>query len=99
MSSLKTDTLLDPSHAAKYPITGLPPHTLDIKVGGLYRLLRNVSVDRGLVKNIRVEVRATGRDVVTVRVLNGDPTSADLPIPRTCFKYQTPGKNATLFRR
>ncbi|KAJ3553472.1 hypothetical protein NM688_g3598 [Phlebia brevispora] len=30
---------------------GLPPHALSIKVGGIYRLLRNFSVDKGLVES------------------------------------------------
>lgn len=37
---------------AQRAFPGLPPHTLTIKVNGVYRLLRNFSLDCGLVKNM-----------------------------------------------
>jgi hypothetical protein len=48
------DSILD--YAAKNPPPGLPPHSLTIKPNAGFRLLRNFSVDRGLVKNVRVVV-------------------------------------------
>lgn len=42
--------------AAKQTPPGLPSHTLTIKTNRVYRLLQNFSLDRGLVKNVRVIV-------------------------------------------
>ena len=39
-------------YVSKQTPPGLPPHTLTVKVNGVYRLIRNFSVDRGLVKNV-----------------------------------------------
>jgi len=48
------DSVLD--YTAKQTPPGLPPHTLHIKVNGIYRLIHNFFVNRGLVKNAQVIV-------------------------------------------
>lgn len=58
------DTILD--YIARQTPPGLPPHSLTIKVNGVYRLLRNLSIDRGLVKNVRVVVTSVGNRLITV---------------------------------
>lgn len=50
---------------------GIPAHSLNVKVNGVYRLMCNFSPERGLVKNTRVVVIALGKRVITVRVLRG----------------------------
>ncbi|CDO71194.1 hypothetical protein BN946_scf184845.g64 [Trametes cinnabarina] len=57
------DSVLD--YVARQTPPGLPPHSLTIKVNGVYRLLRNLSIDRGLVKNVRVLIVAIGNRLVT----------------------------------
>ena len=52
------DSALD--YIARQTPPGLPSHTLTIKTGGVYRLLQNFSLDRGLVKNVRVVVIDVG---------------------------------------
>lgn len=61
---IAADVLKEVNDAGLVPVTseldyvtrhtppGLPHHTLVIKVGGVYRLMRNLSIDRGLVKHI-----------------------------------------------
>lgn len=73
---------------------GLPPHSLTMKTNAVYRLLRNFSLDRGLVKNVRVVVTHTGARLVSVKILrpttNGiadDEAEEDLLIPRISFHY------------
>ena len=79
---------------------GLPPHKLNIKVNGVYRLMRNISVDRGLVKNCRVVVKTLGISVVSVQIItvNG-PLEEDILLPRINFTYEIPGSGFTLCRR
>ena len=61
------DAILD--YVSKVRPNGMPHHTLLIKLGGMYRLLRNLSIDRGLVKNTRVVVTGIGRKLITVHLL------------------------------
>lgn len=63
------DSILD--YAARHPPPGFPLHCLKIKTNAVFRLIRNLSLDRGLVKNVRVVVIDVGRRVVTVRILRG----------------------------
>ena len=69
---------------------GMPDYSLTVKVGGVYRLLRNFSIDLGLVKNVRVVVVGLGSKLITVRILQGIQTpgisSNDILLPRITFK-------------
>lgn len=70
---------------------GMPDYNLRMKVGGVYRLLRNFSIDLGLVKNTRVVVVGLGSKLITVRVLQNSQTCdavtpGDILLPRITFK-------------
>lgn len=69
---------------------GMPDYHLTIKVGGVYRLLRNFSIDQGLVKNVRVVVVGMGSKLITVRLLPNTQTLGanpnDILLPRITFK-------------
>lgn len=81
---------------------GLPDYNLTVKVGGVYRLLRNLSIDRGLVKNVRVVIIGTGSRLVTIRLLQNVQTPGadlhDILLPRITFKERLPSGH-TLCRR
>ena len=76
-------------YAARHTPPGLPAHALTLKVNGVYRLVRNLSIDRGLVKNTRVVLKSLGRRLITVRVLRGmrdvQSECEDVLIPRISF--------------
>jgi hypothetical protein len=59
-----SDSILD--YAAKQTPPGLSPHTLQVKVNSIYRLIRNFSIDHGLVKNARVIMTELGNRLITV---------------------------------
>jgi len=70
---------------------GMPDYSLTAKVGGVYRLLRNFSINMGLVKNARVVVTGTGSKLIAIRVLQDTQTSrtnptADILLPHITFK-------------
>lgn len=95
------DAILD--YVSRIRPNGMPDHTLLIKPGGLYRLLRNFSVDRGLVKNTRVVVFGIGQKLITVRLLKslgGTPflDHEDILLPRITFKETLPSGH-TLIRK
>ena len=81
---------------------GLPNHTLTIKTNGVYHLLRNFSLDRGLVKNVRVVVVDIGTRIITVRLLQPRnqhyEEGEDILIPRISFLHQL-ASGHTLLRR
>jgi hypothetical protein len=60
------DSTLD--YVARQTPPDLPTHTLTIKTNRVYRLLRNFSLDRGLVKNVWVVVIDVRTWIVTVRL-------------------------------
>ena len=95
------DAILD--YVSKVRPNGMPDHTLLIKLGGVYRLLRNFSVDRGLVKNTRVVVTGIGQKLITVHLLKPvggtfSPDHEDLLLPRITFKETLPSGH-TLLRK
>jgi len=47
----EADLLADPREP------GIPPHDLSLKVGCIATIMRNISLEKGLVKNTRVQVR------------------------------------------
>jgi hypothetical protein len=81
---------------------GMPDYNLTMKVGGVYRLLRNFSIDLGLVKNARVVVVGLGSKLITVRLLRGTQTPevdpSDILLPRITFKERL-SSGHTLCRR
>lgn len=49
---------------------GLPPHSLILRTNAVVRLMRNFSIDRGMVKNVRAVVESVGHRIVTVRLMS-----------------------------
>jgi len=108
-SNLNTDDDLLPSPTAILDYVshrcppGMPHHRLNIKVGALYRIMRNLSIDRGLVKNARVMVTGLGQRLITIRIIRATPTGSivdndDILLPRITFKEHL-SSGHTLLRR
>src|SRR6266550_4982947 len=78
------DSILD--YVACHTPDGMPAYSLTIKQGCVYRLLRNFSVDNGLVKNSRLLITNLGRRIITTRLLqNNRVGEEDILIPRIPF--------------
>ncbi|KIJ44624.1 hypothetical protein M422DRAFT_167885 [Sphaerobolus stellatus SS14] len=89
-------------YASHNPLPGLPPQTLRIKVGGIYRLMRNLSIDRGMVKNSRCVVTGIGQHLISVRMLHGhvlDLANDEVLIPRITFSTVLLTSRYTLLRK
>jgi PIF1-like helicase len=86
-----------PSACLDYVMQQTPPglptssHRLVIKVGGMYRLLQNFSIDKGLVKNVQVVVTEVGTCLITIRIVqyNTGPLQAEeeILLPRITFTH------------
>jgi hypothetical protein len=88
-------------YIAKQHIHGIPPPELTIKTNGMYHLLRNLSIKKGLVKNVRVVI---ANCLITVSILqeSGSPpfsSEDDILIPRITFLTQLPILGYTLQRK
>jgi len=98
-------SLLD--YVAKHPTIGISPASLKVKVGGVYRIMINFSIDRGIVKCVRVFVTDIGTRLVSIRVLRPDQEVVDnipvgedilLLVPRITFTSNLRSRH-TLVRR
>ena len=88
---------------------GVPPAKLKLKVGCIASVMRNLSIDDGLVKNARVQIVSLHPNVVQVRLLQGTirprapgAGQTDLPtfyLPRITFEFQPRRSNWTIQRR
>lgn len=89
-------------YAARRTPWGLPAHSLTVKVGGIYRLMRNMAPERGMVKNMRCVVEEVGRRLIIIRLLrpdNGNQPDADtVLLPRIPMEARL-SSGHTLIRR
>ena len=74
--------------AAQHSPPGFPPHQLFVKTNAIYRLLRNFSVDKGLVKNRRVIIRELGQRIITVQCIDQSGLTDFVHLPRITFEEQ-----------
>ena len=80
---------------------GVPPHRLCLKVGSICSIMRNLSVEKGLVKNARVRIVQLGRYILQVEVLRDRSSVEDrcFYIPRISFDFQPHRTSWTVERR
>jgi DNA helicase Pif1-like protein len=89
---------------------GVPPADLKLKVGCIASVMRNLSIEDGLVKNARVQVVSLHPNVVRVRLLPQGAIRArapgteqtDMPtfyLPRITFELKPRNTNWTVKRR
>ena len=96
-STVPPTALLD--YLSLHPPPSLPPPALTLKTGAMCRMLRNFSVDRGLVKNARVVVTHLGAHVIAVKKLLEDGiTTDDILLPCITFTASLPSGH-TLLRK
>ena len=68
---------------------GVPPHKLRLKVGTICSIMRNLSIEKGLVKNARVRILELYRHIVRVELLlSASPTEdRSFYLPRISFGF------------
>lgn len=68
---------------------GVPSHQLDLKEGCICSLMRNMSVQNGLVKNARVIVQRLHQRLVEIRVINNrtGQLGETFCLPRIRFEF------------
>jgi ATP-dependent DNA helicase PIF1 len=75
-----------------HDISGFPQHSLTLKIGSFCRILRNLSIDNGLVKNTRVVITGLGNHVISIRKVlvpgqfnENHERNKDIILPRITF--------------
>jgi ATP-dependent DNA helicase PIF1 len=91
-------------YVVRHPPPGVAPFSLRVKIGAVYRLMRNLSLDKGLVKNTRCVVTGFGNNLITVKILKstGGQIGMDheeILIPRITFTASLPSSRYTLQRK
>ena len=79
----------DPDFLSLLTHNGIPLHHLRLKTGAICSLMRNMSVEKGLVKNARLIIEQLHHRFIQVRVINNltDTISDPLCIPRIRFEF------------
>ena len=67
---------------------GVPPHNLELKVGDICIILRNLSVRDGLQNNARVRITNISKYKIRVQTVEDRPRSSTLP--RIMFQFKLP---------
>ncbi|CAG8496235.1 7053_t:CDS:2 [Cetraspora pellucida] len=91
-----------PDYLAHLTHPGIPNHELKLKVGAICSIMRNISIDKGLVKNTRVVITRLGQWLVEVAVLKNDNTnsaSETYILSRINFYFQPDYCSWTVYRK
>ena len=82
---------------------GIPPHKLDLKVGAICTIQRNLSTEKGLVKNARVIIQELNRYSIKVGVLpRPHAVNQDIqgfPLSRINFEFNPNRSSWTVVQR
>ena len=62
--------------------SGMPPHCLNLKVGCIVMLLRNIALKKGLCNGIRLEITYLHRNCVQAKIIHGQNARNEVLIPR-----------------
>ena len=65
---------------------GIPPHKLQLKVGDICFIVRNLNVDEGIANSSRCQIITITARILTVKLLNGNNEIICLPKIRFNFK-------------
>lgn len=66
---------------------GIPPHKLYLKPTMICSLARNLSIDKGLVKNARVIIDTCEQHSIGIHLLNHDQNNNKIYLPRITFSF------------
>jgi len=75
-----------PDYLALLTHPNIPPHRLDLKINVIFTIQRNrdLSVEKGLVRNRRVHITALHRRFIEVQIPNSTETHC---LPRVTFSF------------
>ncbi|XP_057305225.1 ATP-dependent DNA helicase PIF1-like [Hydractinia symbiolongicarpus] len=97
----------DPEEIALYPVeflnsitpSGMPPHNLQLKLGAVIMLLRNLDLKHGLCNGTRLIVQQLRQHVIDAEIITGVATGKRVLIPRIQLAPSDTGLPFQLRRR
>uniref|UniRef100_A0A183C069 ATP-dependent DNA helicase n=1 Tax=Globodera pallida TaxID=36090 RepID=A0A183C069_GLOPA len=75
--------------------SGMPEHILELKVGAVMMVIKNISVAHGLCNGTRVQIIVLGDNIITCRYIQGPRTGTDFKMYRHRFRFGGRGREAT----
>uniref|UniRef100_A0A183CD57 ATP-dependent DNA helicase n=1 Tax=Globodera pallida TaxID=36090 RepID=A0A183CD57_GLOPA len=74
---------------------GMPEHSLQLKVGAVMMVIKNISVAHGLCNGTRVQIIALGDNIITCRYIQGPRAGTYFKLYRHRFRFGGRGRDAT----
>uniref|UniRef100_A0A914HAT8 ATP-dependent DNA helicase n=1 Tax=Globodera rostochiensis TaxID=31243 RepID=A0A914HAT8_GLORO len=74
---------------------GMPEHSLQLKIGAVMMVIKNISVAHGLCNGTRVQIIALGDNIITCRYIQGPRTGTEFKMYRHRFRFGGKGKEVT----
>ena len=71
---------------------GFPRHNLDLKVGAVVILVRNLNLDDGLCNGTRMVITAYSRNALECRIVTGEKKGTVVLIPKIKLQHEGSGK-------
>uniref|UniRef100_A0A183CJY4 ATP-dependent DNA helicase n=1 Tax=Globodera pallida TaxID=36090 RepID=A0A183CJY4_GLOPA len=75
--------------------SGMPEHILELKVGAVMMVIKNISVAHGLCNGTRVQIIALGDNIITCRYIQGPRSGTEFKMYRHRFRFGGRGREAT----
>uniref|UniRef100_A0A183C0L1 ATP-dependent DNA helicase n=1 Tax=Globodera pallida TaxID=36090 RepID=A0A183C0L1_GLOPA len=75
--------------------SGMPEHILELKVGAVMMVIKNISVAHGLCNGTRVQIIALGDNIITCRYIQGPRAGTEFKMYRHRFRFGGRGREAT----
>ena len=75
-----------------FDFPGFPRHKLDLKVGAVVILIRNLSLDNGLCNGTRMVITAYARNALECRIVTGEKKGTVVLIPKIKLHHEGSGK-------
>uniref|UniRef100_A0A183C4Z0 ATP-dependent DNA helicase n=1 Tax=Globodera pallida TaxID=36090 RepID=A0A183C4Z0_GLOPA len=75
--------------------SGMPEHILELKVGAVMMVIKNISVAHGLCNGTRVQIIALGDNIISCRYIQGPRSGTEFKMYRHRFRFGGRGREAT----
>uniref|UniRef100_A0A914H8H6 ATP-dependent DNA helicase n=1 Tax=Globodera rostochiensis TaxID=31243 RepID=A0A914H8H6_GLORO len=66
---------------------GMPEHSLQLKIGAVMMVIKNISVAQGLCNGTRVQIIALGDNIITCRYIQGPRAGTEFKMYRHRFRF------------
>uniref|UniRef100_A0A183CMG6 ATP-dependent DNA helicase n=1 Tax=Globodera pallida TaxID=36090 RepID=A0A183CMG6_GLOPA len=76
---------------------GMPEHSLQLKIGAVMMVIKNISVAHGLCNGTRVQIITLGDNIITCRYIQGPRAGTEFAMHRHRFRFGGRGKEVARY--